>query len=367
MAKKHLGYVHLEWTCPNCDTRNPGPHKFCNGCGAPQPEEVAFEQPLEEKILTDEAEIARAKIGPDVHCPYCEARNAADAKFCGACGGDLTSAEARESGRVLGAHRDEPAADVLCAACGTANPAANRICANCGASLEKEAVPDKKEAARAPKPAASARTGRSRAPLFAILGVGLLCVLAACAIFFLFFQTDEQTGQVSGVSWERSIPLEALAPVEREAWVDEIPDGAVVEACTLEYRSTSDEPEANSTEVCGTPYTVDEGSGFGEVVQDCVYEVYDDRCTYTVMDWEVFDTVTLSGTDLNPRWPEVSLTGDQRQGDPTEEYVVTFTAQDGTYTYTPQDADEFSQFGIGTTWILNVNALGGVSSVEPAR
>jgi predicted nucleic acid-binding Zn ribbon protein len=249
MTKKRLGYVELEWICPNCETRNPGPHKFCNGCGAPQPEDVEFEQALEEKLLTDAEEIAHAQVGPDVHCPYCGARNPADAKFCGACGGDLAGAEARESGRVVGAHRHEPAEEVLCPSCGTANPAANKTCSNCGAQLEKESPP-------VPEPAARAKKSL---PLLAILGGGLFCALAAAAIFFLAIKTEERTGQVSAVRWERSIPVEALAPVEREAWRDEIPSEAEVGACSQEHRSTSNEPVSNSTEVCGTPYTVDTG------------------------------------------------------------------------------------------------------------
>jgi predicted nucleic acid-binding Zn ribbon protein len=358
MTKKSLGYVQLEWVCSNCETRNPGAQKFCNGCGAPQPEEVEFEQAIEEKILTDEKQIARAQAGPDVHCPYCGARNPVDAKFCGACGGDLASAEARESGQVVGAHRHEPAADVTCPACGTANPAANKTCSNCGAQLEKEP---------APEPVATSSTGRKGLPLVAILGGGVFCAAAAAAIFFFALRTEERTGQVSAVSWERSIPVEALAPVEREAWLDQVPDDAELGACTQEHRFTSDTPESNSTEVCGTPYTVDTGSGFGEVVQDCVYEVYDDRCTYTVMDWAVFDVVTVSGTDLNPSWPEVDLAEDQREGASTEEYVVTFSSEGETYTYTVSDVGEFSHYELGSTWILAVNALGGVSSVEASR
>jgi hypothetical protein len=204
-------------------------------------------------------------------------------------------------------------------------------------------------------------------PLLAILGGGLACALVAASIFFLVIQTEEITGRVSAVSWERSIPIEALAPVEREAWRDEIPAEAEVRACSQDHRSTSNDPETNSQEVCGTPYTVDTGSGFGEVVQDCVYEVYDDRCTYTVMDWTVFDVVTLTGTDLDPSWPEVNLAGDQRQGESTEEYVVTFSSDGEIYSYAVNDASEFSRFDVGSTWILAVNALGGISSVEAAR
>ena len=132
MTKKSLGYVELEWTCENCGTRNPGPSGFCNACGAPQPEDVEFEQPLDQKLITDEEKLARAKAGPDKHCPYCNARNAGDAKFCGACGGDLSDAAVRESGRVVGAHHDEPIPDVNCPACGTANPGSNKVCSNCG-------------------------------------------------------------------------------------------------------------------------------------------------------------------------------------------------------------------------------------------
>jgi hypothetical protein len=269
----------------------------------------------------------------------------------------------RLSGRIgmnPGAHRHEPAEEVNCPSCGTANAAANKSCTNCGAQLEKGTV-------AAPEPAAARSSSRKGLPILAILGGGLACALVAAAIFFLFIQTEELTGLVSAVRWERSIPVEALAPVEREAWRDEIPSDAEVGACSQEHRYTSDSPESNSTEVCGTPYTVDTGSGFGEVVQDCVYEVYDDRCTYTVMDWAVFDTITLAGTDLDPSWPEVSLTDDQRQGDPTEEYIVTFSSDGDMYSYTVNDVGEFSQFEPGSTWILTVNALGGISSVEAAR
>ncbi len=361
MTKKTLGYVHLEWTCPNCQTRNPGPNSYCTGCGAPQPQDVEFEQAAEEKLVTDAEEIARAQAGPDVHCPYCNSRNPGNAKFCGACGGDLTEALARERGRVLGAHRDKAAEDLTCPSCGTANPATNRSCSNCGARLDQIPTPTAApvEPPLAPRP-------RKWLPIAALLGGGALCAVAAIALFALVIKTDQQTAQVSAVRWERSIPIEALALIEREDWYDQIPADAEVGSCRSEHRYTSDEPTSDSIEVCGTPYTVDTGSGFGEVVQDCVYEVYDDWCTYSAMDWQSFDVITLSGTDLQPRWPEIALADDQRAGEPTEEYEVTFLTDGETYTYAVEDASEFGQFAPGSAWILNVNALGGVASVEPA-
>jgi hypothetical protein len=201
----------------------------------------------------------------------------------------------------------------------------------------------------------------------ALLGIGLFCLIAAVAIFMLFFRTEELVGRVEGVQWERSIPIEALILVDRQDWFDAMPSDAEVGDCQLEFRYTSDQPEPNSEEVCGTPYTVDTGSGFGEVVQDCVYEVYDDFCTYSVMDWQVFDTLTLTGTDMNPAWPDTNLASDQREGDGVESFEVIFSSNEGDYTYTTTDPSEFNQFTPGSKWTLNVNALGGLVSVDPAN
>ena len=156
MVKKVLGYVELEWTCPQCGTRNPGTHKQCSSCGKAQPKRVAFHQAAEEELISDKAEIARAKSGPDVHCAFCGARNPAGAERCTQCGADLASADARESGGVLGAHRRGLAAPVRCPSCGAENDATAIKCAQCNARLPK-AAPDK------PRPAAPARPAKARA------------------------------------------------------------------------------------------------------------------------------------------------------------------------------------------------------------
>lgn len=135
----------------------------------------------------------------------------------------------------------------------------------------------------------------------------------------------------------------------------------------MKYRTTSDEPAAVSTEVCGTPYTVDTGGGYGEVVQDCTYEVYDEWCEYTAEEWHTFDTVTANGSDLNPYWPQLSLTDSQRSAQETESYAVTFQTSEGVYEYTATDVAEFSQFQPGSEWILRVNSLNAVVSVEPSQ
>lgn len=137
MVKKTVGYVQLEWTCPNCGAKNPGPEKTCAGCGAPQPEDVEFEQAAQEELIADQEEIERAKAGPDVHCAYCGARNPAGAEICTQCGADLGQGAARSSGRVLGVHRDQPVPDVPCPSCGAPNSATAHKCSQCGASMAR--------------------------------------------------------------------------------------------------------------------------------------------------------------------------------------------------------------------------------------
>ncbi|NIM93380.1 MAG: hypothetical protein GTO18_06680 [Anaerolineales bacterium] len=357
MTKKTLGYVKLEWTCPHCETRNPGPNKFCNACGAPQPTDVEFHQTPGAELLTDEEEIARAKAGPDVHCPYCNSRNPGDAKFCGECGGDLTGAEAREGGRVVGAYSAEPAPEVICEACGSSNPAGTLVCSHCGARLDSE-LDD------TPEPETKPAAGVKALPRSIIIGAVVVCLVAAAALFFLLFRTEEVTSEVQGVGWTRSVHIEALGPVEHEGWMDEIPSDAEIDSCDSEYRYTQSEPAPNAVEVCGTPYTVDTGSGFGEVVQDCEYEVYDDFCTYTVIEWYSFDVVTVTGSDLNPYWPEFELIEDQREGEREAEYKVIFVSDGDDYVYTTTDFDEFRRYEPGSVWTIEVNTLGGVVSVE---
>jgi hypothetical protein len=360
MTKKTVGYVNMLWSCPRCATRNPGPQKFCNGCGGPQPADVPFEQAPEEKLLTDAAEIARAKAGPDVHCPFCNARNAGTAKYCGACGGDLAGGKARDAGKVAGAFRSAPAAPITCARCGTSNPASSLKCSNCGASLAPQDAP--------PQPASPSTPARParRPPVVLILILAALCCLAAVAGLLFANRKTEVIGEVDTVAWERSVAVEALRAVDREAWRDEIPAAADLGSCREAQRYTSQDPVANSIEVCGTPYTLDTGSGFGEVVQDCVYQVYDELCTYTAEEWAVVDTIVSGGAAGLPSWPSVSLAANQRQGEQTESYSVVFVTDKGHYTYTAASASEFSAFSIGSRWILEVSGLGSITSLQPA-
>lgn len=361
MTKESLGYVELEWTCPNCGTRNPGRVKVCKSCGAPQPKDVQFEQAAEDKIVTDQEGLELAQTGPDIHCPFCGTRNPGNATVCMRCGGDLTEGEKRESGQVLGAQQKEPAPDITCPYCGTINPGTNTRCSNCNSPL-----------ARAPRPqpaAAPARTPTKVSPALMIAGVALILLICG-GIFFLVQQgtrTETGTGRVSNVNWKRSIVIMAPAPVNRSAWADQIPSGAQVGSCTQRERGRSAFPTDNSQQVCGTPYVVDQGSGFGELVQDCEYIVYDDYCQYSVIELQPVGVLEKSGTDLSPIWPETRLQSGQELGQRDEVYEVTFVVDGKQYVYRTRDANDYARFRPNTEWELEINGFGDIVAIREAR
>ena len=359
MTRKTVGHIELIWRCPRCGTVNPGPQTTCQGCGAAQPADVQFEQPVGAELIEDESKQKEAAAGPDMHCPYCGARNPAGTETCRQCGGDLGEGQARQTGQVMGAYKDGPAPQITCPSCGTLNLNTALRCSQCSSPLALEtvqpALPPSKAAPRAPKWALTA----------GLLGLVLLCGVVI-AILVRGAERNELTGVVQQVRWERAIPIEALVEVEYQDWRDEIPANADIETCKQAFRYESSDPEPNSEEVCGTPYTVDQGSGFGAVVQDCVYRVYAETCSYQVPEWRVVDTLSLTGTDFNPQWPAVSLAGGQRQSQElSETYTVWFEAGDQRYSYRFSELETFLSFQPGSEWTLLVNGFGDLVGVEP--
>jgi hypothetical protein len=326
MTQETLGYVRLEWTCRRCGGKNPGPEKLCIHCGASLDEQDQFELPETQELITDAEELKKAAAGPDIHCPYCETRNPAGSTVCKQCGGSLAEGVVRAAGHVVGA-------------------------------------PPKPQAA--PQPVVSQVKGM---PWYLFAGIAALLLVCCVGAYLLTRPSKEVNGVVRDVSWERRISIEALQPVTHENWRDEIPSDAKLGNCQKKEHHTQSEEPASGVEaekICGTPYTIDQGSGYGKVVQDCVYKVYADWCEYTSQEWQEVDASLANGHDLNPYWPQVNLASGQREGKRSEEYQVDLDTEGKSYTYRPSDADEFSQFDIGSKWVLKVNALGGVTSVEP--
>jgi predicted nucleic acid-binding Zn ribbon protein len=325
MTQETLGYVRLEWTCQRCGGKNPGPEKLCIHCGASIDEQEQFELPETTEFITDAEELKKAAAGPDIHCPYCETRNPAGSTVCKQCGGSLAEGKVRAKGHIVGA-------------------------------------PPKPRAA--PRPVAPKVKGL---PWYLFAGLAVLLLVCCVGAYLLTRPSKDISGIVRDVSWERRISIEALQPVSHEDWRDEIPSDARLGNCRKkEHHTQSEEPAlgVEAEKVCGTPYTIDQGSGYGKVVQDCEYKVYADWCEYTREEWQEVEDASASGYDLNPYWPQVNLASGQREGERSEKYNVNFDTEGKSYTYHPR-ADEFPGFDIGSKWVLSVNALGGITSVEP--
>jgi hypothetical protein len=361
MTQETLGYVKLEWTCPKCGSRNPATEIACISCGAAQPQDVQFDQAQGQQVTQDETLKKAAEAGADIHCAFCGTRNPATAAVCAQCGADLKSGTRREAGRVVGAYQAAPVKQVACTHCGTMNPETALKCAGCGASL-----------VTAPAAAPSAKAPAKTNFLGIGIGVAVVVILCICAIVgyaMLATPRESQAGVVEAVQWQTAVQIEGLGPVQREGWQDQVPSDAQLGSCQDQVRSVQDtQPSGqNYNKVCGTPYTVDTGSGVGKVVQDCQFEVLEPYCQYTVLAWQVVDQASRSGNDLAPVWPEPTLSGDQRLGDQSADFIVVFETDKGQYTYSVGSLQEFQQFTAGSEWTLNINALGQIVSVEPVR
>src|SRR5687768_16240274 len=352
MARRRtLGYIQNEWTCPNCDTRNKGSEKTCVNCGAPQPENVQFQLPSEQKLVTDEESIRAAKAGVDIHCPFCGTRNPPTAKTCSQCGGDLIEGKARESGRLM--QPPPPQLKIIkCDNCGTDNPTSNTVCSNCGSPLPKIApIP------LTPQATAGTGVGKLAIPKktnWLLIGGILAAVVIRCvAIAALLLPSKSVQATVVDVHWQTSVPVQEIRAVDYSSEPGSPPSDAYNVSCHDESR-----------EVCEQK-TVDRGNGYSEVVEECHTETQQ-YCSYTVDEWTTIQTYTLDGNDLQPIYEDPSIASGQRLGQESEELTVTFSTENGEQeTYSPDTVSEFQQFAVGSTWTLKMNALGGVVGIEP--
>ncbi len=363
MTQETLGYVKLEWTCPKCNTRNPGPEKTCQGCGAPQPENVKFEQVESQPVSQDESLKKIVEAGPDIHCPYCGARNPGNAEICVQCGGDLKAGARREAGQVIGAYQPKAVQQISCPRCGTQNPETNLKCANCGAPLTRPQA--------APAPAAAPATPVK--PSWIIIALSVLALLCLCGVGGWFLsaalRSEDTTGVVQDVAWQTVVQVQELGPVSHQDWQDEVPSGAQMGDCSDQVRrvSASQPSSGKFNKVCGTPYTKDTGTGIGQVVQDCQFEVLAPYCEYTVDEWQTVGQETRQGEDYTPLFASPSLANNQRLGGRQTRLIVIFETNQGQYEYTPADLNEFQRFQIGSQWTLSINGFGQIVGVEPAR
>ncbi|MEJ5239613.1 MAG: zinc ribbon domain-containing protein [Anaerolineales bacterium] len=336
-------FIRLIWTCPNCGARNPGPQRACGQCGAPQPPDVQFELPAEAEMVTDEAEMEAARRGADIHCTYCGTRNAAGTSYCTQCGADLGEGQVRRSGEELS---PTVQATQVCPACASENVGQARFCRQCGAPLgQKTVAPSKPATTERRKP-------RITLWLFAALGLFLLCIGALWV--FVLSPAQQVEGVVTNVHWQTVVVVEQLQPVRYTNESGSPPSDAYDISC---YNETK--------QVCREK-TVDLGNGYAQVVEECHDEV-EQYCSYTRDEWKDVQSYTLEGSDLSPRYAQPALSSKQRLGTSKSILQVYLNTPQGEKVYTPEDLDEFRQFTPGSRWLLSLNRLGTVLTLEPLR
>jgi hypothetical protein len=368
MADETLGYVELEWVCKHCQTRNGGTQKVCSKCGAAMGERDQYHAPADQRLMTGEAALAAAQGAPDIHCHFCGAGNTAGAAACVQCGADLTQGRARAAGADLGQLRTGPAPDIVCPYCRTPNPAAAKVCKGCNASLPSaQAAPGGFPGAPgAMGVAPGAAKKKSSAASIALACIALV-VVGVVVLLVMAFRTKDSSAVVQSVAWERTIAISEQKPSQKSDWADQIPSGAQRGSCSKKVRKTQSEPAPDAEKVCEKPKMVDQGNGTAKVVQSCKYNIYDNFCEYTVLEWKDVDKAVAKGNDLSPKWPEARLRAGQREGKRSEDYKVFFKGDGEQYTYSTDKASEFSGFSAGSKWVLKVNTFGTVNEVAPAK
>lgn len=350
MNKQSSGFIQLEWECPQCGGRNPGPEGSCLSCGAPQPDNVEFIAPAERKFVQDEKSLAHAKAGADIYCAFCDTRNPATAEICSQCGAALAEGKKRKAGSEV--RQREAVKTVQCQNCEAENPATNQNCLGCGAPLAgaslKSAPPTPKGMSIPNSP--SKKDATPKRPW--IIGVALLLIICCVgSLIFLFSPSESVTGTVSDVRWETSVSVQAEQEVRHNDERGNPPSDAYDVSCHTE-----------SKDVC-TEKTIDRGNGYAEVVQDCRTESAE-YCSYSMMEWQTVDTLTLDGNDYDPRYAQPSLSSGQRLGNENVNYSVVFNTEKGMLDYSPNDLNEYSQYQLGSDWTLILNRLGGIISIE---
>ncbi len=350
MAKKSRGFIQLEWECEQCSSRNPGPVASCENCGAPQPENVEFVAPSERKFVEDEKSLAHAKAGADIICAFCDTRNIATAEVCSQCGADLGEGARRKAGAEV--RQREAATTLHCHNCQAENLSTDKNCQQCGAplagaSLKSAPVP---QAARNMPPTPSKAKKPKMAWILGIILFLLICCVAGAVL--LFSPAESISGSVRDVRWETQVKVEQ----QQEAYYSNERGDPPSDAYDLSCRTEIEE-------VCSEK-TVDQGNGYAEVVEEC-YTESEQYCSYTVLEWQTVETLTLDGDDYAPYYAEPSLTSDQRLGKQELDLMVDFDTEKGLMEYSPSDLDEYQRYQIGSQWTLTLNRFGDILSVKP--
>lgn len=333
------------WDCPYCGReRNRGAHQYCGSCGAGRDKDVKFYLPDDARLIEDEAELKRARSGPDWNCAFCKADNPAYQQFCTGCGGGADGSPPRQ---VTDSRTDTP-----------------------------------------PRSSASPKTETKAAKKTSVLPVFAALVVVMVLGFFFFCRSSSDVGTVVDHAWERQIDIEHLQTRTDEKWDNELPQNIRVLSRSRQIhshnkvqigsetktRSVSEQVQTGTRQV--KVGTRDLGNGYFEDImkdepifetvtreetyQEPIYRedpVYRDKVRFEIDEWrKVKHESAAGGEGIEPRWPEVQTSGPkEREGPRRERYVVGFTLSDGSRAeYETKSESEWRSYQKGQTHNVQV-------------
>jgi hypothetical protein len=279
-----------KWDCDYCgNVGNLGPHVHCSQCGSARPADVVFYMPRGiDTEVTNEEELAAAKVGVNWVCVSCNNGNSNNYQACVSCGGLKDSSKKNLEVR----------------------------------EFMEDAVP------RSSKPVKSLATeakpkAKSKGFLAKIMAV--LVVIAG------YFGLDQITSTievpVTKIEWVRNIETEEFKLIKEESW-DLPKDGELIRSFEAVHHydkkivgyetRTRTVKEAVGTEeyVCGKK---DLGNGYFED-KYCERTIYEDReeeyeesiyeefpvnktkYEYEIYRWKLYENYETKGTDKLPEW-----------------------------------------------------------------
>ncbi len=356
------------WDCPYCGReRNRGAHQYCGSCGAARDQDVKFYLPDDARLIEDEAELKRARSGPDWSCAFCKADNPAYQQFCTGCGGGADGSPPRQ------------------------------VSESRHASGGTTSDHDKSSQQRAKGASMTERTSEnktSRLPLFAAI-----LVMVVLGLFF-FCRSSSDVGTIVDHSWERQIDIEHLKTRIDEKWDNELPRSNIRElsrsrqvhshnkiqiGSETRTRNVSEQVQTGTRQV--KVGTRDLGNGYFEDImkdepiyetvtrqetyQEPIYReepVYRDKVRFEIDEWKKVKHETAAGGEgIEPRWPEVQVSGaKEREGPRRERYVVGFTLSDGSRAeYETRSESEWKSYKKGQTHNVQVKGDKVVKILPP--
>lgn len=348
MGKLILGY----WDCPYCGNKGiRGDVHSCPSCARARgdvkfymkdlADDAVLESDQRENIeyVEEESEINR---NPDWYCSFCNSLNSDNAAFCTTCGATREDSESNYFDQLKKRQEQE---------------AAERNAQN--------QVPDRKTGGKNPF----------------VIFVAVLLAIIGIVVFMNSNKTDGNL-KVTGVSWERTISIEAQKEFSESAW--SLPDGAVLTGSQSElhhYDSVLDHYEdvqvPRSRQVLDhyeTYYTYrDLGNGYYEEVphERPVYSTeyytetesrpvyvsvprYQTKYYYTIRRWVPERSVNAAGDDHEPRWPEFTLAENEREGERNDIYTFSVTDEKGNTTRYRISEDAWN--GLNTDDMLTITS-----------